>query len=281
MKCPKCGFTQPDGAAECLKCGVIFSKLKPRRAAAPPSSGKPSWTDALEVDEPTPPLPDGGADAVRHRRRMDPQPHAASEAVDGYWVFFRELLFQEIADLGPQIQYARGALWILLLVATFQISFQPTSRINQIWVINMLHLVNLPFHEAGHIFFTPFGRFMQVLGGSLTQTLIPLVCLGGFLVAWRDPFAASVAWWWTGENLLDLAPYIDDARAGEMMLIGGITGRENPDFHDWKNLLMWTGTLKHDHTLAKLAIFSGTMMMISALCWGGYLIWRGLRARQE
>ncbi len=39
------------------------------------------------------------------------------------------------------------------------------------------HLVNLPFHEAGHLIFRPFGRLMTSLGGSLGQLLMPLVCL--------------------------------------------------------------------------------------------------------
>jgi hypothetical protein len=32
-------------------------------------------------------------------------------------------------------------------------------------------VINLPFHEAGHILFSPFGDFLMTLGGSLTQVL--------------------------------------------------------------------------------------------------------------
>ena len=28
MKCPKCGFKNPETSQECLKCGIVFSKLK-------------------------------------------------------------------------------------------------------------------------------------------------------------------------------------------------------------------------------------------------------------
>ncbi len=31
---------------------------------------------------------------------------------------------------------------------------------------SFLHLINLPLHEAGHVFFAPFGDFMTSLGGS-------------------------------------------------------------------------------------------------------------------
>ena len=57
---------------------------------------------------------------------------------------------------------------------------------------SFLHLPNLVFHEAGHILFLPLGRFMTVLGGSLTQVLVPLVCAGAFLWQTRDAFGAAV-----------------------------------------------------------------------------------------
>lgn len=53
---------------------------------------------------------------------------------------------------------------------------------------SFMHLVHLPFHEAGHILFMPFGRFLMSLGGSLTQVLVPLVCLGALLLKTRDTF---------------------------------------------------------------------------------------------
>ena len=46
---------------------------------------------------------------------------------------------------------------------------------------SVLHLTNLVFHEAGHVIFALFGRFMGVLGGSLLQVLVPLVAAAAFL----------------------------------------------------------------------------------------------------
>src|SRR4026209_1559367 len=77
---------------------------------------------------------------------------------------------------------------------------------------SFLHLPDLIFHEAGHVLFSPFGRFMTVLGGSLLQVLIPIICAGTFLYQQHDRFAAAVCTWWAGQNLVDLAPYIADAR---------------------------------------------------------------------
>jgi hypothetical protein len=147
-----------------------------------------------------------------------------------------------------------------------------------------LHLINLPFHEFGHLLFRPLGRFLATLGGSLTQLLVPLLCLGVLLGHRRDPFGASVAGWWLGENLLDIAPYIADARRLSLPLLGGNTGQTAPyGFHDWDYLLTETGLLRADQTLARLAHGLGALLMVGALAWGGLVLWRGQRllARKE
>jgi hypothetical protein len=134
---------------------------------------------------------------------------------------------------------------------------------------SFLHLINLPFHEAGHIFFSFFGRFLHVLGGSLLQVIIPAVCLVAFLMR-REPFSASIGLWWVGQSFIDMAPYINDARAGQLVLIGGVTGQEAPDFHDWNVLLGMTGLLNYDRVIAHLAKYTGVVLILLALLWGGY-----------
>jgi hypothetical protein len=138
---------------------------------------------------------------------------------------------------------------------------------------SFLHLVNLPFHEAGHLLLLPFGRFVSVLGGSLLQLLVPLACAGVFLLQNRDPYAASVAAWWAGQSLTDLAPYVADARALRLPLLGGRTGAE-VEGHDWEYLLQATGLLAHDVALGRLAFALGALAMVAALAWGGAVLWR-------
>jgi hypothetical protein len=107
---------------------------------------------------------------------------------------------------------------------------------------------------------------------------MPAICLGVLLVRTRDPFGASVALWWLGENFLDIAPYINDARAGELPLLGGNTGHSAPyGFHDWQFILGETGLLHLDHSLARLSHFVGSLVMLAALAWGAVLLWRHLR----
>ena len=72
---------------------------------------------------------------------------------------------------------------------------------------------------------------------------------------------------------MDLAPYIDDARSLTLPLLGGNTGRTSPyGFHDWEFILRETGLLRHHQVLANLAHIIGTILMICALAWGGYIL---------
>lgn len=159
----------------------------------------------------------------------------------------------------------RGVLLLLLLLWT--LSLGTASIASNRVAESFLHVINLVFHEAGHILFMFFGGFMMSLGGSLTQVLIPLALTVVFLTKHRDPFGAAATWWWAGENLLDLAPYINDARALQLVLLGGHTGAE-VEGHDWERILTSLGWLHLDHTLARLAHVAGVLTMLSALVWG-------------
>lgn len=138
---------------------------------------------------------------------------------------------------------------------------------------SFLHVINLPFHEAGHVLFSPFGGFMMSLGGSLMQLIVPLACAVSF--ARRDDwFATAVCAWWVGQNLVDLAPYIADARALQLVLLGGFTGAE-VEGHDWEAILSSVGWLHRDRALGMTAHVAGSVCMVSALAAAARLAWRG------
>lgn len=144
---------------------------------------------------------------------------------------------------------------------------------------SFLHLINLPFHEAGHVLFRPFGAFITSLGGSLGQLLMPLICFATLLLKTRDAFGASACLWWFGQNFIDLAPYINDSRAGSLPLLGGNYGHSAPyGFHDWEYLLTESGLLHYDQFLAQLAHVCGSVVMIVAILWGGYVLWEQYKA---
>ncbi len=122
----------------------------------------------------------------------------------------------------------RAVFWVALFLLSWSVVLTPLERtqIAPTFVHLILSRVNLVFHEAGHIIFQVLGQFMATLGGSLLQVLVPLICLVTFLTRHLNPFGASVTLWWMGHSLIDLAPYINDARAQQMILLGGVTGRD-------------------------------------------------------
>jgi hypothetical protein len=146
---------------------------------------------------------------------------------------------------------------------------------------SFLHNANLIFHEAGHIIFRLLGDFMGVLGGSLCQILIPLIAAATLLLKTRDTFGAAVGLWWVGENFIDLAPYINDARDMNLLLLGGITGQDSPDYHDWQNLLYRLNLLQYDHALANFAQFFGSFLIVLALAWMAYILFRQYQNRES
>jgi hypothetical protein len=140
---------------------------------------------------------------------------------------------------------------------------------------SFMHGVNLIFHEFGHLFFRPFGEFMTILGGSLFQVIWPWTFLFAFLFKYRDTFAGSLMLWWSGQNFVDLSPYIADAYYRGLPLVGG--GEES---HDWGNLLTMTGTLESYMSFARASFFIGSTMMIAAMFWAALVLrqqWRVLK----
>ena len=142
---------------------------------------------------------------------------------------------------------------------------------------SFMHNIDLPFHEFGHVLFRPFGEWLMFVGGSLFQCALPLILGGVFLWRERNPFPASMCLWWAGENLLDLAPYIGDARAMDLPLVGE-WGEEAVELrilrHDWHNILEPMGMLAWDHRLAMLTHTAGTLLMALAWIWGGWWLWQ-------
>jgi len=165
--------------------------------------------------------------------------------------------------------WTRAALVLGLAWWTIQFARTPISSDA---MNSFLHLPDLVFHEAGHIIFSPFGRFMTVLGGSLLQCLVPVVAAIAF-VRQEEPFGAAICGWWAGQNLVDLAPYIADARALRLVLLGGRTGAE-VEGHDWEFILNQLGIMRYDHPLGYSAHAIGIVIMVAALAYAARTILR-------
>jgi hypothetical protein len=166
-------------------------------------------------------------------------------------------------------RWARMALIAGLAYWTWQFAWTPLSDDA---MESFLHLPDLVFHEAGHLIFSPLGQFMSVLGGSLMQVLIPVVCAAAFIKQ-EQVFGAAICVWWAGQNLVDLAPYIADARALQMVLLGGRTGAE-VEGHDWEYILTRLRIIHLDVTLGRIAHALGMLIMIASLVFAARTIAR-------
>ena len=58
-----------------------------------------------------------------------------------------------------------------------------------------LDYVNLAFHEAGHLLFSPFGSTLGYLGGTILQLLVPMGLVAYFLYRRHEPFSAAICLW--------------------------------------------------------------------------------------
>ena len=189
-----------------------------------------------------------------------------------------EIFFPDQLETSWFAVVARSLLLLGLLICTISIAMAGkkagyTGYIGE----QFFHLVNTPFHEAGHVFFQFGGRFLHSLGGTLGQFLMPLICMVTLLLRTRDAFGASFCFWWFGENFADIAPYINDARAGVLPLLGGNTGRTSPyGFHDWEFLLTETGLRQYDTAIAQASHTFAVLLMCMALVWGGLILFKQL-----
>jgi hypothetical protein len=204
-------------------------------------------------------------------RYRGPRPQATTApwlAAASEWLQENALAIPD--DVSAGAFYGRVVLYGLFVL--WGLSFVTVSLERSDMASSFLHLINLVFHEAGHAVLMPLGWPLLIsLGGTLGQLAIPLVCMLVFLLKTRDPFAASIALWWLGQNFLDIAPYMGDARALQLILLGGYTGQE-VEGHDWEAILGALGWLRYDRTLAGLTYNCGRLVMVGALVWGGWLL---------
>jgi hypothetical protein len=127
-------------------------------------------------------------------------------------------------------------------------------------LIKFIHGANLIFHEAGHILFMPFGRFMTILGGSLNQILIPAIISGYFFFKGQK-YSGAITLFWVAENFWDVSIYASDGRDAVLPLLGGA----DSDSHDWLNLLSMMGITNHAQLVGSLIYAVGTLIYLGAI----------------
>ena len=131
-----------------------------------------------------------------------------------------------------------------------------------IWIVNrgeygLLDNIDLVIHEAGHFFFSFFGKFIYTLGGTLMQIILPSIIT---LFFFRNNYRTGVQFGllWLGQNFINISIYAADARARKLPLLGG-----NKVYHDWHYILGELGILEYDQIVGYT--FVGIAIIIFAV----------------
>jgi hypothetical protein len=243
IDCPKCGYTRTEAdrrvmAGICPACGIAYAKWRARES---------------------------GFDEANRSGKSDSD--ADVTLTHNFWQRCR-YTFTYIPDtVDPMVFWSRVAVYLVFVVwgCAFIIHGVDWRFIGG----SFLHNANLPFHEFGHVLFSPFGRFMAILGGSLFQIMMPLIAMLSFSLQMRNNFAAAIMLWWCGQNFIDVSPYIADAEHRAIPLIRGLS----EDYHDWGNLLSMTGLVHRAELIASFSFLVGSLLLLLSFFWAGWILY--------
>ena len=238
--CPKCGHAPLPAdqslPAACPACGIVLAKFS--------------------------------ATAVHTARASEA---SGDEAPEGN--FFARWLLYVPPEVSKANWYARIAAVALFSLYTVKI-FRDTHIYYGDLGGHFLTMALLPWHEAGHVFFRPFGNFMTSLGGTIGQHLFPIVL--GIALLWkrRDSFGAALAFWLLGFSMIYTGWYMHDAGDPQAMMVSGKSSAED-DGHDFVNIFSDMGGWWILNA-TKIGVFvgrGGQGMMCVGLAWAAYLVW--------
>ncbi len=142
-------------------------------------------------------------------------------------------------------------LFCIIVFFSFQLLTQDPP-----WVL--LDAFNLVIHEAGHVVFMPFGEFIEILGGSLLQTFIPIAFVFNFLFK-EDYIGTFFSIFWLGDSVINVATYMADARVRQLPLIAdGL-------IHDWNWLFTEMGILSKAEVVGSVFFYCGAFFLIISI----------------
>jgi hypothetical protein len=122
--------------------------------------------------------------------------------------------------------------------------------------------VNLMIHEAGHVFFSWGGNTLMLLGGTLGELIVPLLCAAGFCYQ-RQPLGFAFCVFWSFENLLYIGTYMSDARTSALPLVGS-------EDSDWTLLFGRWNLLIYDQRIGHAFRVIGWLGMLAVVAWLAY-----------
>jgi hypothetical protein len=125
-----------------------------------------------------------------------------------------------------------------------------------------LDYVNLIIHEGGHFLFSWFGYTITILGGTLGELLVPLLCAIYFF--WqREATGFAFCSFWFFENFPYIGTYMADARSASLPLVGS-------EESDWTILFSQWGLLAQDQKFGGFMRTLGYLGMLATMAWLAY-----------
>jgi hypothetical protein len=136
-----------------------------------------------------------------------------------------------------------------------------------------LDYVNLIIHEGGHFSFSWFGYTITILGGTLAELIVPLLCAAYFF--WqREISGFAFCAFWFFENFPYIGTYMADARAQDLPLVGS-------GDHDWGILFGQWGLLMQDQRIGGATRALGWMGMVAVVGWLAWRTYQSARAEES
>ena len=170
-----------------------------------------------------------------------------------------------------RLWWARLPLWLYFVYVLIRHTLVPGPY------RSVFDSMNLGIHELGHVIFRPFGDFLGVAGGTITQCLAPTISVFVFHRQ-RDYFGIAVCFCWLATNLWGVAVYMADARTLALPLVapgmGLMPSGDGPIMHDWNVLLGNHGLLQYTTLFAGIVSIAAALTMLVGLAFGGWLLLR-------
>ena len=129
-----------------------------------------------------------------------------------------------------------------------------------------LDYANLAIHEAGHPLFDSFGYTLMILGGTLAELIVPLLCASFFFFQ-RQTYGLAFSLFWFFENFLYIGTYMADARTSALALV-------NSDESDWTILFGQWNILLFDQKIGHFTRRLGWLGMFAVVAWLAYRLYR-------
>ena len=127
--------------------------------------------------------------------------------------------------------------------------------------------VNLIIHEGGHFFFSWFGNTIMILGGTIGELLVPLLCAIYFFCQ-RETTGFAFSTYWLFENFPYIGTYMADARSAALPLVGS-------EESDWTILFGQWGLLAEDQKIGAIMRTLGWLGMLATMVWLGNRVGHG------